>query len=297
MFEEDSIDMMASPVTLGSSPFGHRDHGQSVTLSKAMALNQSGLEFSVLVAGKPLVPHDMQSQVERTVSAYIASSVGKQFELSFINDSGLLLAAWIYMDGRFMEGTVLKQGERKTVKGVATSSQYYRPFQFSALKLTDNDDFERVPAVDVSQIGLLEVKAFRISPYMIPVEDAKPVQIAEINGVPERSKKLGSHSVSHAQGSGNHQIVRKGEMPGRARDKKAVKAERSRSPIRVPSPSLDFIDLTQTKATRSRPRRHMSNSADDVIDLTDAPCKVERPGSPIHVPNTLGDDVIDLTDD
>ncbi|KAA1470425.1 hypothetical protein DENSPDRAFT_836221 [Dentipellis sp. KUC8613] len=161
-----------------------------------MSLNQLGLEFAVLVDGEPLVPHGVQSQVDGTVSAYVASSVGKQFSLTLQNNTGLPLAAWVYMDGRFMSGVVVRPGTRGEMKGVPISSQHCRPFQFSALKLTDNDDVVQSSAIDVNQIGLLEVKMFRISPYMTKAEDVKPRQIAEINGVPERSKKLGSHSVT-----------------------------------------------------------------------------------------------------
>ncbi|KAA1470428.1 hypothetical protein DENSPDRAFT_698868 [Dentipellis sp. KUC8613] len=294
-----------------------------------MTLSQHGVEFGVLVDGKPLVNHAVESQAgSSTVSAYIASKVGQTFQLSFKNKTDIPLSASVFMDGRDMRKTMLQPQHATSCRGVRTSTHSYKPFTFSALKLIDSDDTENASAIDYSKLGLIEVKVYRIKPNYRISDGIKGRDVADIDGIPEKSKKLGCHSVSlgpnlfgtiatrykiqrldpadkpfatfRLQYQSEEMLKAQGIIDPSAQDRskrkrsQADSAESSNADRASKRQAFSSVKSTVKPERPGSPIRVPASSEGNYIDLTQI--KMERPRSPIRVPDLVNGSIIDLTD-
>ncbi|TFY78649.1 hypothetical protein EWM64_g5367 [Hericium alpestre] len=101
----------------------------------------------------------------------------------------------VYCDGRYMYGYGHHAGENHVIDGVRTSSTEMKSFTFSHVLVADSDNSALQSNVDISHLGLIEVRIF---PAKIKDMKAAPIisSVNEIGVISELTKKGGLHQVS-----------------------------------------------------------------------------------------------------
>ncbi|TFY78648.1 hypothetical protein EWM64_g5366 [Hericium alpestre] len=101
----------------------------------------------------------------------------------------------VYCDGRYMYGHALSAGRSGTIDSVLVSSIEVKPFTFSHV-LTSDDDAASQNNVDISDLGIIEIRIFRVASKNAEALPPNINNVNEIGAVPELSKKGGLHQVS-----------------------------------------------------------------------------------------------------
>ncbi|KAI0061059.1 hypothetical protein BV25DRAFT_830896 [Artomyces pyxidatus] len=159
-----------------------------------MPLRLQGLEVCLISDGNEIPRYREEVLDERTISCYVPSKEGKEFQI-ILGASDVPLAWSIYMDGRRMEGWAGVPGVVGRITGSHTSPLEVRPFCFSRLQLTDDDAHLHQHRARLEKLGSIEVRVCRAQfSHSRVLGDVAPVP--EIGIVPERAKKNGWHCVS-----------------------------------------------------------------------------------------------------
>ncbi|KAF9062863.1 hypothetical protein BDP27DRAFT_1336068, partial [Rhodocollybia butyracea] len=119
---------------------------------------------SVVVDGQPLNEYNVETSSKNgctTVTCWIASEAGKQYKVQWkdtvcaTNRDGQ-----VYVDGIYCGGKLLRSGYKNRVRvlgGIKTSPTSLRPFEFSHLNMTDNEDVGEMPI----NVGQIELRIYR----------------------------------------------------------------------------------------------------------------------------------------
>lgn len=135
----------------------------------------------------------------RMVTAYLPSEAGRAFEVRLDNllDTGEDLVYETHIDGRKMENFTAGPNETSYMEGVYIRSGVYKPFVFSDLRVTEDDDEGH--SADLSKLGLIEVFVWRAHVTIVGPSLNADIHIhsiqAEVEPVSEKAKKIGWHSV------------------------------------------------------------------------------------------------------
>ncbi|KAE9390483.1 hypothetical protein BT96DRAFT_1024525 [Gymnopus androsaceus JB14] len=130
------------------------------------------------------------------VTGWIPSETGKKFCLKLSTGTrGSSMAADIYMDGKPFSGKAIYAGPPRmfTISGVATSNTTEKPFMFSPLELTDDDDY-----LHTTTTGLGDVKLV-ISYATFGGEVNQYHKYDPVGKVHEKSKKATGHKIDLGQ--------------------------------------------------------------------------------------------------
>ncbi|KAJ7661646.1 hypothetical protein B0H17DRAFT_1144620 [Mycena rosella] len=170
-------------------------------------LHSEAFSAWITVDGKETTEYDVKtSEVEKTVTCYIASQLGKKFVVNWTN------AAYrhptmgsVEIDGDKCGGIVMHATHRGTLpetichNGILTGNKL-RPFKFGSLELTDDEAFdgESHHAVTVLTIEAIEITERRGGPFKAKSQSlsagTKGRQRAK--KVHERSKKAAHHRTT-----------------------------------------------------------------------------------------------------
>ncbi|OCH88412.1 hypothetical protein OBBRIDRAFT_758187 [Obba rivulosa] len=147
--------------------------------------------------GEPLEEFAVKVENYNTISCYIASEAGKQFEVQWKSYLDVLASADCYMDGRCM-GAGRTRPRKNGFKGYArTGPETRQPFQFASLTLTDDDDVASPDDPTTQDLGVIEVRVCRVElKYESVYRTFRPRNVESRGPVHERSKKAGLHCVS-----------------------------------------------------------------------------------------------------
>ncbi|GJE87138.1 hypothetical protein PsYK624_032210 [Phanerochaete sordida] len=173
-----------------------------------MAIEFLGFTVWIDCEDKELPEYEVQVEDENTVSCYIASEVGKEFKIGWINKSPLAqCVVACYMDGRPVGGKPSARTQAGGIDGVYTAAGTMRPFKFSPVVTTalrdsaDDDDIADPDGVD-PDLGSLQIEVHRVAGRGDAGLRADHAQnqargrVLDIGPVHERSKKLGAHHVA-----------------------------------------------------------------------------------------------------
>ncbi|KAF9062864.1 hypothetical protein BDP27DRAFT_1427456 [Rhodocollybia butyracea] len=124
-------------------------------------LSFESFSASIVVDGQPLNEYNVETSSKRgctTVTCWIASEAGKQYKVHW-KDTACTVAneGAVYVDGAYCGSKILHNGHNsrvKIVQGIKTSPTSLRPFEFSHLNMTDNEDAGLEMPINVGQIEL-----------------------------------------------------------------------------------------------------------------------------------------------
>lgn len=166
------------------------------------------LDFTVWIdsEGQELEEYEIQVEDENTVSCYIASEVGKEFRICWIDGTRMnQCVVACYMDGRPVGGKPSARTQSGGIEGVYTAAGTVRPFKFSPVVTTDDDDIADPDNVD-PDLGCIQVEIHRVAGRRNRALQADREQdpqdrgrVHDVGPVHERSKKLGAHHVALGQ--------------------------------------------------------------------------------------------------
>ncbi|KAJ3535348.1 hypothetical protein NM688_g6993 [Phlebia brevispora] len=120
----------------------------------------------VRVEGSSLEEYDTRyNEEEGRGSCYIASRTGKSFKVLASNTMpDTDLECFLYVDGVLAVSGVVRRRATQYLHGVSTGPDTVRPFQFSRLELTDNDDSVTMAhnEIDLQHLGTIRCDFFRV---------------------------------------------------------------------------------------------------------------------------------------
>ncbi|KAF9652647.1 hypothetical protein BDM02DRAFT_3108719 [Thelephora ganbajun] len=163
----------------------------------------NGVQVTIASNGQPLEEYEATYEGD-TVTCWIPSEVGKTFEIRWRVQPGLPLhnvhrVFDCYMDGRGMKRALGKPSHRSgSIVGVSTGATTLRPFTFSTIQLTEEEDgLSSKASTDLSHLGTIIVKAHRAKHWStLPYIDKLRTSPSELPTVNEKSKKAASHCIS-----------------------------------------------------------------------------------------------------
>ncbi|KAG1729840.1 uncharacterized protein EDB91DRAFT_1252880 [Suillus paluster] len=260
----------------------------------------------ISVDGQPLETYAVETlPATNEVTCWIASEAGKEFSVHCQDTSASsveAIAAFVYLDGQVCHGNKFKANTNHIVKisDVYVTDRITKPFVFSTVRLTDEDEF-----VDTSSanLGQIQVKVCRIvlSDFCYPSQ----TNLQTEHKVHERSKKAVTHCVGLGSGTVvQSTMMRNSEYIGQPlaiftfkyRDRNLLKAN---GVIPVPAPlkrkaSQEIIDLTvnDVKVESNRPNALVrgEGSSRRIKETEHRNKKVKQEQKPV-----VFVDVIDLT--
>lgn len=220
-------------------------------------LKLQGYTAWISVDGQPLDTYAVETSLATNeVTCWIPSEAGKEFSVHCQNNSdpGLdTIGAFVFIDGQGCHGSLFERWNvNHTVKfsHAFVSDRITKPFVFSNVRLTDEDEFVDASSADLGQIQVRVCKLV-LGEYYNPAQN----QLQTEHKVHERSKK----AVTHCVGLGEETMVpqtmlRTSQCIGQPlakftfkyRDRNLLKAN---GIIPVPAPlkrkaSQEIIDLT-----------------------------------------------------
>ncbi|GBE83817.1 hypothetical protein SCP_0508740 [Sparassis crispa] len=158
-------------------------------------MHLNNIEVSIFSQEKTLQEYVVHIEDTNTISCYIPSEAGKNFEVRWRIGSAATHAFSVrcYLDGRPAGHTSGKPGCWGYRTGIRTAINMRRPFQFANLQTTDDDQFldasranERLGLISVCFLRVLERRTVGFEPKTL--EDVGPVH--------EETKKISVHCIS-----------------------------------------------------------------------------------------------------
>jgi hypothetical protein len=152
------------------------------------------------VDGAELSIFDVQKDGQK-VTGWIPSESGKNFSVkwSVTNTRLSSMSGDVYIDGTFLSGMIMRAGAPRTFtsSGVSTSATTEKPFVFSRLELTDDDNYLNQAVTELGDIKLI------VSLATIGEVTNIYAHRGTVGKVHERSKKATGHKV----GLGEEKVV------------------------------------------------------------------------------------------
>ncbi|KAI0362101.1 hypothetical protein OH77DRAFT_1491573 [Trametes cingulata] len=165
-----------------------------------MPLELKGFSAHVCCNGAELQLFDMKQENENTVSCWIPSEVGQEFELHWTAATlDTKMRVDVYIDGRIATqscyGAIPTSSLEGSVRGVYETSQSILPFKFSKLVLTDDD--ATLSHTDANHdLGSIKISLTRVAGFTLSEKPYKRIGTVGTGPVHEKTKKAGVHTVS-----------------------------------------------------------------------------------------------------
>ncbi|KIK66873.1 hypothetical protein GYMLUDRAFT_37941 [Collybiopsis luxurians FD-317 M1] len=144
------------------------------------------------VDGEELPIYDVQKK-DKEVTGWIPSEAGQTFTVNWIkgNVSGPMIGD-VYMDGEWTAGKIMttRSPAKFTADGFTTSPTTLKPFLFSLLELTDDDEYLNKITAGLGEIKLI----ISYATFGEQIYDFTPSDL--VDKIHERSKKAIGHKVS-----------------------------------------------------------------------------------------------------
>jgi len=149
----------------------------------------------IVVGGKKVEEYGVERSDKTDVSCYIPSELDQTFSIKLKNNFQEKVSFGVYVDGRYVNGTLCRKAKQCIVDGVDVSSTAYRPFKFGTLSVTDDDNAKEKSGWE--DLGSIEVRVRRIYHEKSGARSTTQSYVHEVQdgAVHERSKKAGCHRV------------------------------------------------------------------------------------------------------
>ncbi|KAJ3997073.1 hypothetical protein F5050DRAFT_1894598 [Lentinula boryana] len=230
-----------------------------------MPLTLQDFSAWIEVDGSELPIFDIK-QIGNEVTCWIPSELEKNFSVKWSTGKrAISMVGDIHMDGKCLSSKAMWTGETQTFtsSGVLTTATSEKPFVFSKLELTDDDEY-----LNMATAGLGDVKLV-ISHATFGVTQNRYNNCDPIGKVHEKSKKATGHRV----GFGANKPVVYTDLISTQRHANLVKFVFRYRPI-------DMLRANGIAPPEERKKRTASPSEPEVLDLTgdqpDSDDEVER---------------------
>ncbi|TFK92359.1 hypothetical protein K466DRAFT_581975 [Polyporus arcularius HHB13444] len=145
--------------------------------------------------GQRLPEYCVETSKEGTITCFVPSEAGKEFEVYGQNDYDEILALSIAFDGSPATALPVDPGKRASSSSLLTSPTSRQRFQFSEIVTTDEED--ALERHDAARLGSIEVEGFRMRWDKTQETPAPKTFAFQPTGrVHERSKKAGTHCIA-----------------------------------------------------------------------------------------------------
>ncbi|KAH9951475.1 hypothetical protein B0H21DRAFT_719135 [Amylocystis lapponica] len=162
-----------------------------------MPLNHRGFGAFITCEGKELEHYAAKVEDEKTISCWIASEAGKEFEVNWSDYMGETHSTGkVFMDGRLFDHTLTELGKTSASRGCYSSADTWRRYQFAKLDLTDDENIASPKAPVSEDLGIIEVQIWRIRDFKMNTSLHNGIAATDIGPVHERSKKAGTNCVA-----------------------------------------------------------------------------------------------------
>ncbi|KAG9014038.1 hypothetical protein FRB94_000235 [Tulasnella sp. JGI-2019a] len=181
-------------------------------LAQPTEISHRGFSASVLIDGMPTPIYqpeydshtgDLLEELpsKRIRTCWIPSLEGKNFSVAFQNDEGEdaehASCAHIFVDGKDVASAIMRPGRVKPAvrHGAKVSPSVIKPFTFSRIRLTDDDDIADPNDPRAKDIGTIrvEIKFIRTG-KIVPIKACDPEDIGLIH---EKAKKASIHTTTY----------------------------------------------------------------------------------------------------
>ncbi|KAI0772789.1 hypothetical protein BD413DRAFT_34186 [Trametes elegans] len=159
-----------------------------------MPLELNGYTAHICCDDKELEMYDIEVEKGNTVTCWIPSEEGKTFTLHWGDESASTkMSVGITVDGRSVTRMSHDCQRDRACTGVHAAAGLKRPFVFSRLVLTDDDDLAHVPVCEA--LGTIKLAMHRVQYFINPRPGACAFTAENLGPVHEKSKKAGAHTV------------------------------------------------------------------------------------------------------
>ncbi|GJE94865.1 hypothetical protein PsYK624_110410 [Phanerochaete sordida] len=160
-------------------------------------MKRNGLEVTVVVGNEPLSEYTIAEEGDSTVICWIPSEEGKEFSIKTVNDTpSTIITCETDVDGRSMDRTICRAKASTLVRGTYSSASAVRPFTFTRIGVSDDDDLLDTDNANIEAIGTIRVSVRRVEELEKRAFVAGEYDTTEIGLLHERRKKAGVHCVS-----------------------------------------------------------------------------------------------------
>ncbi|KZT06460.1 uncharacterized protein LAESUDRAFT_759296 [Laetiporus sulphureus 93-53] len=138
-------------------------------------------------------------------SCYIPSEAGRKFKIRFGNKSATDMSVHCFVNGQLVARELVKSYKSRSLKGMRICGCTVRPFMFSNVTLTDDDNVALAGTTNADNLGVIEIRVYRCMTIGSgPFEAVRGVSFTEVGPIHERTKKAGSHCVSLGESEATH---------------------------------------------------------------------------------------------
>ncbi|KAI0643770.1 hypothetical protein C8Q79DRAFT_153370 [Trametes meyenii] len=247
-----------------------------------MPLELNGYTAHIICDGAELDVYGVKNEDPRTISCWVASEEGKKFSVSWGDKSSLTcFKVEIYMDGRVVARKAHQLVSSSLCSGVYVEPGTERPFIFSRLVLTDDENV--VSTHTYEDLGTVRLTMTRFQGFE-PSDTPTTVAASEIGPVHETSKKAGVHAVSF--GDAKRVLVKRVVTPiGLEREPFATFIFRYR-PIEL----LRANDIVPSLPSPDKGKKRPNDAPEEPRDSTLSGSKRKRTSPPAKTEPTDEDD-------
>ncbi|KAI0634208.1 hypothetical protein C8Q77DRAFT_1110450 [Trametes polyzona] len=159
-----------------------------------MRLTHNGFFAHISCEGNELDTYEVKKEDDTTMSCWIASEAGKRFSVHWGHESDpVTLRVSLKLDGRNTSNRVHNRSHEGYTDGVSVAASQRRPFLFTPLTLTDDED---VATSGVNEdLGEIVIKIRLVERWIQRQAERSYADVLEIGPVHEKSKKAGVHAV------------------------------------------------------------------------------------------------------
>ncbi|KIK66874.1 hypothetical protein GYMLUDRAFT_69913 [Collybiopsis luxurians FD-317 M1] len=157
-----------------------------------MPLNLQDFTAWIEVDGAELPIYDVQEK-DKEAACWIPSEAGKEFSVKWSSKHATLsMCGDVRIDGQACAGIAMQEGSPTrnfAVSGVTTSATTQKPFVFSKLELTDDDEYLGKAVADLGDIKLI------ISRATFGTYEERYTTHVPVGKVHEKAKKATGHKI------------------------------------------------------------------------------------------------------
>jgi len=168
-----------------------------------------GVTMQIECGGKPLEEYSLLVENDNIATCWIPTEAGKNFQIAWQVDKNPSLGSkhgsiHCYIDGRkVIQDSYGPRDRHDYIDGLRSGPTSMRPFQFSALRVTDHEISRLLDQSNFKQIGVISIEIFRLSDKSYKVTRKRAPSDSSDESFPdddcvvhETCKKFGLHYVS-----------------------------------------------------------------------------------------------------
>ncbi|KAI0812323.1 hypothetical protein BC629DRAFT_1731549 [Irpex lacteus] len=154
------------------------------------------IECQVICDGQVLTEYQEKDDGQRAKSCHITSEAGKHFAVrTQSNPHEFDVACHLWIDGNCIHRTTIRKSREFEIRGIPVDTSTIKPFLFSSIVLTDDDDALQEGSINAKDLGTICCKFYRVKDFRETGSYYSSSFDIDTRPVHERAKKAGGHRV------------------------------------------------------------------------------------------------------